>query len=80
MLGLGLLGEMAAIGGYEQVIKKAVDMTIGEAKVKVLSLPDLIATKQAAGRSKDLLALPILKATLQLWQSQAASGNDSPTS
>ena len=74
---LDLLGEMAAIGGYEQVIADAAEMAIGEFRVKVLSLAHLIATKQAAGRPKDLLALPILKATLELRRKQAASEDES---
>ena len=34
--------------------------------VKVLSLEDLIRTKRAAGRPKDLAVLPTLEATLQM--------------
>jgi hypothetical protein len=74
---LDLLGEMAAIGGYEQVVGTATQMTIGDFKVKVLSLANLIATKQAAGRPKDLSVLPILKATLETQSKQAASEDES---
>ena len=63
-----LLGVMSGLGGYEQVIGQAQDVTIGKHPVKVLSLAQLIVTKQAAGRPKDLAVLPVLKATLELQQ------------
>jgi hypothetical protein len=64
---LDLLGEMSAIGGYEEVITRAVDMTLPNGRpVKVLSLEDLIATKEAAGRPKDLLALVELRLILEV--------------
>ncbi len=63
---LDLLAEMKAIGGYEQIIAQAVEVPIDDLRVKVLSLEQLIATKAAVGRLKDLAALPILKATLEL--------------
>lgn len=62
---LDLLTEMSAIGGYEQVVADAEIMQIGAVTARVLSLSKLIATKQAAGRPKDLAVLPILQATLE---------------
>jgi len=67
---LDLLGEMSAIGGYEQIIAQAEEVDIEGFRVKVLPLSQLIATKQAAGRPKDLAVLPLLKATLELQQKQ----------
>jgi predicted nucleotidyltransferase len=67
---LDLLGEMAGIGGYEQIIGQALEMAIEGVTVKVLPLAQLIITKEAAGRAKDLAVLPILKATLELRQAQ----------
>jgi hypothetical protein len=63
---LDLLGDMSAIGGYEQVIAQADEMAVAGCQVKVLSLPQLIATKEAAGRPKDHAVLPELKAALEL--------------
>jgi predicted nucleotidyltransferase len=70
---LDLLGTMSAIGGYEDVIARAVEMQVAGHSVKVLALPDLIATKEAAGRQKDLVVLPALRALLeqQLRRDQA---------
>lgn len=62
---LDLLGEMSDIGGFEQVIGGALDAPIGDRTVKTLSLEQLIATKTAAGRTKDLAVLPELQATLE---------------
>ena len=77
---LDLLGEMAAIGGYEDIISRAVEMEVAGAKVKVLPLADLIATKTAAGRPKDLAVLPVLKATLERQRQHNASENEPPAS
>jgi hypothetical protein len=70
---LDLLGDMSAVGGYEQVIGQAVDVTIGSRSVKALSLEQLIATKTAAGRAKDLAVLPELRATLERKRQQGTS-------
>jgi len=61
-----LLGEMAAIGGYDAIIGRSAEMEVAGHLIAVLSLEDLIRTKRAAGRPKDLAALPILEATLQV--------------
>jgi hypothetical protein len=65
---LDLLGEMSAIGGYEQIIDQSEEKKVGAFQVKVLPLSLLIATKQAAGRPKDLAVIPELKATLEMQQ------------
>lgn len=70
---LDLLGDMAGIGGYEQVIGDAVDLVVAGVPVKVLSLSQLIQTKTAAGRTKDLAALPDLKAALERTQKHDSS-------
>lgn len=63
-----LLGEMSAIGGYEAIVGRAVEMPVAGHQMKVLALEDLIRTKRAAGRPKDLAVLPVLEATLQMLQ------------
>jgi predicted nucleotidyltransferase len=71
---LDLLGLMSAIGGYEEIINQAEEKTVAGHKVKVLPLALLIATKQAAGRPKDLAVIPELKATLEMQRKN--SGQD----
>ncbi len=75
---LDLLGEMSAIGGYEQVIDQADEMLVAGSRVRVLSLAQLIVTKEAAGRPKDLAVLPALKATLEVQQKQESSSHEPP--
>lgn len=70
---LDLVGEMSAIGGYEQIIDETEEMTVAGVKVKVLKLAQLIRTKEAAGRAKDLAVLPVLKASLELKKKQDSS-------
>ena len=61
-----LLGVMSAVGDYEAIIGRAIEMDVAGHLVRVLSLEDLIRTKRAAGRPKDLAVLPTLEATLQM--------------
>jgi hypothetical protein len=63
---LDVLGQMSAIGGYDEIVDRAEQMELAGHKIKILSLADLIATKRAAGRAKDLAVMPLLEATLQL--------------
>ena len=65
---LDLLGEMSATGGYEAIVGRAIEMDVAGHMLKVLALEDLIRTKRAAGRPKDLAVLPVLEATLQMLQ------------
>jgi hypothetical protein len=71
---LDLLGEMSGVGGYEQVIGRAVEVEYGGVRARALSLEDLIRTKTAAGRPKDLGALPELRALLSEKQQNDAAG------
>jgi predicted nucleotidyltransferase len=75
---LDLLAEMSGIGGYDQIIANAEEMDVAGKRVKVLALADLIRTKRAAGRPKDLAALPVLEATLDMIQ--RARGEGTPSS
>ena len=68
---LDLLGEMSAIGGYDAIVGRAIEMAVAGHTVKVLALEDLIRTKRAAGRPKDLAVLPVLEATLQMLQEKS---------
>ena len=70
---LDLLGEMSAIGGYDAIVSRAIEMDVAGHTVKVLALADLIRTKRAAGRPKDLAVLPVLEATLQMLQEKSGA-------
>ncbi len=47
--------------GYGDLIREASDASIGELTVKVADLKDIIRSKAAAGRNKDLGALDHLR-------------------
>lgn len=59
---LDLLGEIAGLGKFDTVLKWAEKLTFGGHEFNVLSLSGLIRSKKAAGRKKDLIAIPELKA------------------
>lgn len=65
---LGAVDALATIGtalGYEELLPRSVEVEVGGLRVRVLRLEELIALKQAAGRPKDLAALPALRQTLE---------------
>jgi hypothetical protein len=65
----GPLDVLATIGknlSYDDLVPRAREFDLREAKVLVLDLRAIIETKEAAGRDKDLLMLPILRRTLQM--------------
>jgi hypothetical protein len=51
--------------GYADVARDAVHLTILGAEVDVASLADVIRSKEAAGREKDRLVLPVLRRILE---------------
>ena len=64
---LDLVLEPAGTRGYEDLKEDADEMKVAANPplvVKVASLADIIRSKQAAGRAKDLAALPLLRQTL----------------
>lgn len=63
---LDFLGEVAGLGGYDEVKKNAEVMTIFDLEFQILSLEGLIRAKKAAGRPRDLEVLPELEGLLDL--------------
>ena len=62
---LDLLGEIAGGGSYEDLAAESLLAHELGQSVRCLSLERLIATKRAAGRTKDLIALSELEALLE---------------
>ena len=54
---LDLLGEVAGVGGFAEVVRDADTMTLAGRVVRVMSLDTLERAKRAAGRRRDLLDL-----------------------
>jgi hypothetical protein len=55
----------AGTGGYADVVRDAVHLTILGAEVDVASLADVIRSKEATDREKDRLVLPVLRRILE---------------
>ncbi|HXG67828.1 MAG TPA: nucleotidyltransferase [Blastocatellia bacterium] len=62
---MDLLGEVVGVGGFAEATASAVEYELFGYRYRVLALDKLIAAKRAAGRPKDLLALPELEAILE---------------
>lgn len=62
---LDITFEPSGTGGYVDVVRDAVHLTILGAEVDVASLADVIRSKEAAGREKDRLVLPVLRRILE---------------
>jgi hypothetical protein len=54
--------EAAGVGGYEDLIGRAVEFDVGGFRVSVANLDDIIESKETADRAKDRAALPQLYA------------------
>ena len=63
---LDLLGEVAGLGFYKDVLEYSVVLQAAEVPCKILSLDGLLLAKQAAGRKKDMDSIEELKALLDL--------------
>lgn len=59
---LDVLGEVTGLGDYDDIVMRAIEIDVHGARVRVLSLEDLIRSKAAAGRAKDLVDLEALRA------------------
>ena len=63
---LDLLGEVRGVGMYSDCLENADEAELFGYRLPVLSLDKLMASKQAAGRAKDLMALVELEAIKEL--------------
>jgi hypothetical protein len=61
--------------GYDDLSREARPMTIGDVAVPVASLADVIRSKEAAGREKDRLTLPVLR---RILEERSGDGGDPP--
>ena len=59
---LDILSEVFGVGGFERLKVDAREVTLGGKTVRVMSIHDLIAGKEALGRDKDLLVAKELRA------------------
>jgi hypothetical protein len=71
---LDLLYRPAGTRGYSDLAAGAQEEQIGEIGVRVAALEDIIRSKQAAARERDLEQLPTLRRLLERKQSPRAPG------
>jgi hypothetical protein len=69
---LDLLGEVRGVGTYENVVADSIPVQLFGYQFKVIEITKLIEAKRAAGRPKDLIAIPELEAIREAQQ----LGND----
>lgn len=67
---IDLLGELSGVGQFRELARDAVSIELYGMRINVASLEALIRSKRAAGRSKDLSALPELEALKELRTAQ----------
>lgn len=63
---IGLLGEVAGVGGYEDAVAVSEVVAFADRQLRVLTLEPLIRAKRAAGRERDLEHLMELEALYDL--------------
>jgi len=61
-----VMGVMDGIKSFESLLSRSEEISLGRSSLMVASLRDVIASKRAAGRPKDVAALPVLEETLVL--------------
>lgn len=66
----------AAIGGFEDVA--TIELSLGDLAIRVLSIDEVIASKEELGRPKDTAALPALYATREAIRRSKSSDSRSP--
>jgi hypothetical protein len=59
---IDVLPSLIGVGDYPEVRARADQVDLGDVVVSVAALADVIASKEAAGRPKDLARLPSLRA------------------
>ena len=73
-LQLDFMGEIHGMTSFEGLRKRAVEVRFGDARLLVAGLPDIIRSKKAAGRPRDLAVLPVLEKAL----AQTAANPENP--
>jgi hypothetical protein len=67
---IDLLGEVAGVGSYPDALAVSITVPLYGIECCLLTLDSLIASKRAAGRTKDLLVLPELEALREIAEAK----------
>lgn len=68
---LDVVPNAAAIGGFEEVA--TIELSLGDFSVRVITIDEVIASKEKLGRPKDTAALPALYATREALRRRGGS-------
>jgi hypothetical protein len=61
--------RMDGLGSFAEELKNCIKISLGRQKLNVLSLERILASKIAANRAKDKLAIPVLRDALAVTKS-----------
>ena len=75
-----LLNQVEGLGNYDAVSQECTALQIAEYSVPVLSYAGLVLAKRAAGRMKDLMALPELEALAEIERTSSPDSDASTNS
>jgi hypothetical protein len=69
---LDVVPRAAAIGGFEEAA--TIELALGDLTVRVITIDEVIASKEKLGRPKDIAALPALYATREALRQRREQG------
>ena len=72
---IDLVFELSSHESFESIRARSKIVTIDGVPIRLANLADVIAAKRAAGRPKDLAALPLLEQFFQVQQAIVGPGN-----
>jgi predicted nucleotidyltransferase len=64
-LQLDFMDVIDGVSSFESLRRRSLHIRLGEASLKVAPLPDIIKSKKAAGRPRDLAVIELLEKTLE---------------
>ena len=73
---LDLMGQLSGVGGFDALLRDAKTVHLYEYNVCIASLDAVIDSKRAAGRPKDLSAIPELEALKELQVARGTNKDD----
>lgn len=71
---IDIVPRAAGIGGYDEVA--SIPLALGDLSIRVITLDEVIASKESLGRPKDVAALPALYATRDALRRQGKANGD----
>jgi hypothetical protein len=73
---LDLIHRPSGTSGYQELARNAENLDLADAEIRVAALEDIIRSKQAVARDRDLEQLPTLRLLLESKKSTVAPGQE----